>query len=120
MLKFLITILIVALPFTAYGITATVTGSEVTVKYDEPTTNVDGSALVDLEYTSISADIGSGFVWIMNVVATAPTGGGSITQKVMIPPVTEGLIGVEALDEVPNRSPMVTVPYDALPPAGVN
>jgi hypothetical protein len=52
-------------------------GSTITIEYHEPTTNVDGSVIDDLDHTSIYV----GGVKIKDVPASAKTGGGLITES---------------------------------------
>src|SRR3990167_1790290 len=71
-----------------FALEFTLTGSEVTATYTEPTTNTDGSLLKDLAKTIIFYDIvGDGLpeVKAVEVPATALTGGGSIIQTVLVP-----------------------------------
>jgi hypothetical protein len=78
-------VLFVAVP--ALALDATVSGTELTVTYTEPTTNADGSPLTDLARTNV--------IWKFlpagtdtkeaNVAATKLTGGGAITTKLIVP-----------------------------------
>lgn len=60
--------------------------------YKEPSTNSNGSPLVDLDHTSIFVDVGAGPVKIMDVPATAAAGGGDIVQ-ILQNPFAEGQEG---------------------------
>lgn len=74
-----------------YAIDFMLTGTEITASYVEPNTNTDGSTLKDLAKTTIYYDIvGDGKAAFKGgeVSATAPTGNGNITQKVLIPILT--------------------------------
>lgn len=85
------------------------TTREVTISYDEPTTSKDGSLLTDLAKTTIYYDAGHGPVKVMEVPATAPTGGGTITRRIAIPVSGEATsrvtIWVTATDLNGNESP---------------
>jgi len=74
-------------PAVSHAFTATVTGAVVELAYEEPTVNTNGSALVDLDHTTIYYDMGSGPVEAMQVPASAPTGGATILQAVSVPVV---------------------------------
>ena len=71
----------------AWAFTATPTGTEVVVKYTEPTTNADGSPLVDLAKTKIYwVIVGSTTPAVtIDVTATKATGGGIISQTLILP-----------------------------------
>lgn len=85
MKKTLLTLLVVCLISSpVYAIDFLLTGTEVTATYTEPTTNVDGSPLMDLSKTTIYYDL-SGIITIIDVPATRLTGGGVINQIVTIP-----------------------------------
>ncbi len=75
----------------------------------EPMTRVDGSPLTNLAKTTIYYDLGQGTVKAMDVRATAPTGGGHITERISIP-IEEGRevfvpICVTATDTNGNEGP---------------
>ena len=88
-MRFLIAV--IAMTFLAtmpvFALDATVSGTELTVTYTEPTTNADGSPLTDLARTNV--------IWKFlpagtdtkeaNVAATKLTGGGAITTKLIVP-----------------------------------
>ena len=85
---FLALIIITLASTPVFALEFTLTGSEVTATYTEPTTNADGSSLKDLAKTIIFYDIvGDGFpeVKAVEVSATALTGGGIIIQTVLVP-----------------------------------
>lgn len=72
---------------------ATVSSTEITVAYTEPSTNVDGTPLLDLSHTTIYLDIigdGDGAYALKDVPATGPAGGGEISQTISIPILGEG------------------------------
>jgi hypothetical protein len=104
---------------------ATPTATEVTVEYDEPVTNADGTPLQDLKETRIYYQMGSAAPTLaVTVPATALTGGGHIVQKVAVPvgPNQEAdvVFWATAVDTSGNesvRSSSVTVRIDRLPPA---
>ena len=108
---------------TAQAITFTVTGTEVTVGYDEPTQNTDNSALTDLDHTTIYYDKGAGPVAEATVPATAPTGGGTITTTITVPVLAgeeaDVNFWVTASDQSGNESvpsPVITQRIDRLSP----
>ena len=108
---------------TAPALDFTITGVSVTALYQEPATNTDGSALTDLDHTSIYYDLGAGPVKAKDVPATALTGNGNITTPVDVP-VTEGqeknvIFWVTASDQSGNesaKSATVTKRIDRLAP----
>lgn len=71
----------------AFALTVTPTGTEATVEYQEPNTNEDGSALDDLDHTTIYYSVGaeSESVVLLKVPASAPVGNGQISRQVVIP-----------------------------------
>lgn len=70
----------------AQAIEFTVSASVVTATYTEPALNADGSALVDLDHTSVYYRIGTAEpVKGPAVPASAPAGGGAITTQVNVP-----------------------------------
>jgi len=89
MKRLLLALMIITLASTpVFALEFTLTGSEVTATYTEPTTNTDGSLLKDLAKTIIFYDIvGDGLpeVKAIEVPATVLTGGGSIIQIVTVP-----------------------------------
>lgn len=64
---------------------ATLTGSEVTLTYQEPSTNEDGSPLSDLAHTSIYFSLDGVISKVMDVPATSPNGGGNVEKKFVVP-----------------------------------
>ncbi len=58
---------------------------EVRVSYTEPSVTVDGVALTDLAKTSIYYDLGKGRILAKDVPATQPTGGGQVSETIVIP-----------------------------------
>lgn len=83
----LVLIALVLLVTKAFAFQANITGTEVTVTYTEPTTNVDGSPLVDLDHTMIFHNFGGAEVQAVPnpIPATALTGGGAITEAFTVP-----------------------------------
>lgn len=71
----------------AFAFTVTPTGTEATVEYQEPNTNADGSALNDLNHTTIyfSTDEDGEGTELLEVPATSSAGNGQITKQVVIP-----------------------------------
>lgn len=68
------------------GLTAILSGSQVSVSYTEPTTFAGGGALTDLQKTTISYQLGSDPpVMVMDVTASAPGGGGPVNQTFSVP-----------------------------------
>lgn len=97
----------------AHAITFTVTGAEVTASYTEPTTNVTGTPLVDLDHTNVFFEVpGSPAVRSPNVPASLPTGGGAITTTVTVPIAVNQEADVRfwatATDQSGNESPRST------------
>ena len=85
---FLALMIIVFVSTSTFALEFTLTGSEVTATYTEPTTNADGSSLKDLAKTIIFYDIvddGLPEVKAVEVPAIALTGGGIVIQTVMVP-----------------------------------
>lgn len=60
-------------------------GAEVKVSYKEPSTNRNGSPIVDLVKTTIYYDKGQGPVNALDVAATTETGGSPISATFIIP-----------------------------------
>src|SRR3972149_11524897 len=89
MKRLLLALIIITLASTpVFALEFTLTGSEVTATYTEPTTNADGSSLKDLAKTIIFYDIvddGLPEVKAVEVPATALTGGGVIVQTILVP-----------------------------------
>lgn len=63
---------------------AVLSGTEVTVKYIEPTENENNTPLTDLDHTSIYTVINGSKQKVRDVPASAPTGGGQIEQKFVV------------------------------------
>ena len=74
----------------AFAFTLTQTGANVDVSYLEPTTNKDGSRLLDLAHTSVFFDTGSGEVRALDAPASSASGGGTIAVTVTVP-IIEGM-----------------------------
>lgn len=102
-----------------FALTAVQTGSQVEVKYKEPTTNKDGTPLTDLGFTTIYYDVGAGEVVASTVTATDVNGGGNITRIITIPNVpanvdvwaTASDLGTKASDK------SVIIVIDNMPPS---
>jgi len=60
--------------------------------YKEPSTNVNGSPLIDLDHTEIFVDVGAGPAKVMDVPASSPNGGGDVVQ-ILQNPFSEGQEG---------------------------
>ena len=111
----------------AEALTLTLSGAELTVEYDEPTTNTDLTPLDDLAYTNVYSKVGTiAEVKHPNVPASRAAGGGHIVTKITVPvPAgtrTDVTVTVTATDsaEVPNesaRSIPVTKRIDRLAPS---
>lgn len=93
MKKLLLLAALLLIPIQAHAITFTLSGAELTLTYDEPTTNEDGSALQDLAMTRIVVDILdlNGQIHplapppqVIDVPATALGGGGHISQIISV------------------------------------
>lgn len=102
---------------------ATVTPEGIKVEYTEPTTNENGTPLTDLAKTTIYYDIGAGPVKAVDVPATAPTGGGAISQVITVTIAENTEVDVQiwatATDLSGNeseKSAIATVRVDSLPP----
>ena len=117
----------------AWAIDFTVSGAVLTVTYTEPSTNMDGSPLVDLARTNVYTEIllpGQAPVKGPDVAATAPSGGGAISTTITVPigvtlPIKEATVKVwaTATDTSGNESTpsaMVTKRVDQLAPASPN
>lgn len=124
----LIAVVFFAAPAAADPIAATVTGATVTVTYGEPTDNAPNNQgqvtpLTDLAGTAIYYDKGAGQVEAIQVPASGPTGGATITSQITIPAVQgeefDAIITATATDLSGNESAHsapVTVRIDFLPP----
>lgn len=95
----------------------------VTIRYIEPTQNVDNSPLLDLSHTNPRYDIGAGPVLLPNVPASSPTGGATQDLTVTIP-VSDGqevdvvldAVAVDASGNVSPPSNSSTIRIDRLAP----
>jgi hypothetical protein len=80
------------------------------VSYTEPSVTAGGSALNDLAKTTIYYDLGAGRTLVKEIPATKPTGGGHISETIVLPVQTEGeqsvMICVTATDRHGNESMM--------------
>lgn len=106
-------------------ITATLTGSQITISYNEPTTSANGQPLHDLKDTRVYIQVGDGGPVLANTVpASRLEGGGAISTVVVVPVGTtdeaDVTLWATASDLVGNesmRSQEKTVRVDRLPPA---
>jgi len=123
---------ILVIPFisisTIFAQTVTVSGTEITSTYNEPTVNSDNppTPLTDLSHTTIYIQPENGDGFTVTVPATSPTGGGTIIEKTIVPvgPNAEtnvdvwitasDLTGNESIDSI-----VTTIRIDRLAPAGV-
>lgn len=103
-----------------------VAGSQATVSYKEPTTNKNGSPLTDLANTSIFKTIGGTKTKVLDIPATAPTGGGEISQTIDLAvgadeevdvTITANATDLGGNSSDPATDPSKTVRIDNLPPA---
>lgn len=121
----LLFLLFAASPSTGYTLTATLSGFDVQLHYNEPTTNSDNSPLVDLDHTTVWYDAGAGIIKGVDVPATSLTGGGLNVSATVSVPIAVGqekdvIFWVTAFDKTGNesiRSNTVTVRLDRLAPA---
>ena len=101
-----------------------INGTQIHFEYDEPTTNADGTPLVDLDKTRIFYNKGQGPVQVAENPASSLKGGGHIVGDVLIPIIDNEELNVTfwttALDFTGNesiRSQDVLVRVDRLVPA---
>jgi hypothetical protein len=120
----LVSVLLLAVP--AGAVTLTLTGAEITVSWDEPTVNANGSPLLDLSKCFVEWKYSTDATWVRGPEkpATAPTGGGLNVSAILTVPVTDGMerdveVGVRAQDLSGNISePTVkSIRVDRLAPA---
>lgn len=103
---------------------AIIRGTRVGVLYQEPTTNADGTPLLDLASTKIFYRLAGVEYEAATVPATSPNGGGQIDQTIDVQ-AAQGLevsceIWVKAFDDDGNESPtseIQIVVIDRLAPA---
>lgn len=93
----------------AFALDVTVTGTQVSFVYTEPSTNPDGSPLNDLRETRLHFQLENGQPAIgATTPATSPQGGGRITSTLLVPVLQNQEINVTfwatALDLVGNES----------------
>jgi hypothetical protein len=69
----------------AQGFAVAPTGTEMTVNYDEPTTNANGTPLTDLKEIKIFYNMGAGAVEGKTIPASQPTGGQHVVTKFTVP-----------------------------------
>lgn len=74
---------------TALAWEAAVTGVNVGITYTEPTTNMNGTPLLDLYCTKPFYDMGQGWVGAGEIPASNPMGGQEVTSIIAIPVVGE-------------------------------
>lgn len=100
----------------------TISGTEITVKFTEPTTNVNDTPLLDLDHTSVYTVINSEKTKVRDIPASALTGGGAVSDVFIIEtePLTEIDVEVQATasDIVGNESAAISqvIRIDKLPP----
>jgi len=105
-------------------------GSEITTKYKEPIVNdvnEDGQVtpLTDLSKTVIKTIVNGTEVGSVDVVASGPTGGGDIEEKIIVPVIgkreADVAIEVFAVDTSGNPGPVKSqsIRIDRLPPGSV-
>lgn len=123
-LNICVVLLAVLSPVIAGAMEVTVNGVNVTLDYNEPSTNENASALQDLNHTTCYYDMGSGYVKAADVPATAPTGDGYITTDITVPVMAGQEMDVKfkatATDNSGNESadsPIVTKRIDRLAPS---
>lgn len=100
-------------------------GSELLCEYVEPSQNADGSQLTDLAKTRVYYQLlGQTPVVAAEVPASSPNGGGTISQRIVVPVAanTEAFVDIwfTALDDVDNesaKSDVYQVQIDKLAPA---
>ena len=110
----------------AAPIDATISGIDLTITYTEPTLNVGGSPLLDLDKTTIYINPSNAPIFTREVAASSPTGGGNIIQVITVI-VNEGEeIDVEvwatASDRSSNESASSPIKFkriDRLAPAAI-
>jgi hypothetical protein len=102
-------------------------GAEVSVSYQEPTTNADATPLNDLAKTNIFYDIGDGPVMARETSAISVNGGGNVIEKITLPVAQGQILNVTfwatATDTSGNesiKSQEVSLRIDLLPPAPPN
>ena len=109
----------------AFAIDFTQTGAVLSVSYNEPSQNADGSSLDDLDHTNVYFQVGSDAdVKGPNVPASSVAGGAAISTSVTVP-VAAGqqasvTISASAMDVSGNESPRsasITKRIDRLSPA---
>ena len=111
----------------SFALTLTLSGTEIKVEYNEPTTNADGTSLMDLDKTTIYYDKGQGTVKAGDILTTRVTGGGTINTTVTIP-ITNGQeadvsVWATATDKSSNesaKSNIGIIRIDRLPPSPPN
>lgn len=117
-------ILLLALTTYANAFTVTQSGAIVHANYVEPSTNTDGSLLDDLDHISIYYNAGQGDIKALDVPATAPSGGSSMSADVTVPIKDGQQANVDfwatAVDTSGNESapsPKTTLRIDRLAPS---
>jgi hypothetical protein len=112
-------IIVLAFAVNVFAITATSTATEITLTYDEPTTNADNTPLTDLDHINIYQD---SIKLPITSPATAANGGGKAIVVKIITSTTGKVISfyATAVDKTGNESiPSLTVTVDRLAPAPV-
>lgn len=121
---------LLAFPLVSQAIDATVVGTEVRVDYTEPTTNANGTPLIDLDHISVYYQVNPDLtppgeeVKDRDEPASSPTGGAANSVNVTVPVGADqeafADLWVTAVDDVGNESgpsPKARVQIDHLPPA---
>lgn len=110
--------------FDVWAVDFTASGTVLTVTYKEPTTNVDGSPLTDLNQTNVYYSINGGAeVKSGNIPPTSVNGGGNVTTTVTVPiaqnqsaSVTIRATATDISGNESAKSAAVTKTVDRLPP----
>ena len=109
----------------AWALDAQQVSKTLRITYDEPTENADLTPLADLAETRILVVTDGTPMPEMVIPATAPSGGGSISQDVTVPFTPNTLVNVDievtAVDTSGNASEIVpaNITIDWLPPGKV-
>ena len=85
MRRLLSILFVLFMPLSSFAITASQTGATVSVSYQEPDTNADGTLLQDLDHTNVMGNLGTGTVFLSTVTATALAGNGNISTSFTVP-----------------------------------
>ena len=118
-------LLLLVMSVFAHALDATQVSKTLRITYDEPTTNIDATPLTDLGGTLIQVIADGTALPDVDVPASAPTGGGSVSQDVSVPFTPNKLVSVDlevsAYDTSGNASEIVplNLTLDWLPPGKV-